>query len=200
MVSRWQCCTDKGLLMWVLSCKLQLVRVFIIISVSDKYGSRQCGPPNKTTCRTIRIDLFNAKKGKSINGSINKKYLEYLVCFLWVICHSVTFMILVSIIQYSCMSAAFEEQRKHNCSCKEHKIVLGRRNLRNDGVDCYWAVMAMSKQGYDCEWRGVSVFCVCVCLWWDTGYAFPYLSVWLWVATHVWLHNSMCRLPVWECV
>lgn len=71
-------------------------------------------------------------------------------------------MILVSIIQYSCMSAAFEEQRKHNCSCKAHKVVLGRRNLRNDGVDCYRAVMAMSKQGYDCEWRGVSVFCVCV--------------------------------------
>lgn len=36
---------------------------------------------------------------------------------------------------------------QHNYFCKAHKIVPGRRNLRNDGVDCCRAVMAMSKQG-----------------------------------------------------
>lgn len=53
------------------------------------------------------------------------------------------------------------------CFCKAHKIVLGRRNLWNDGVDCCRAVMVMSKQGQDSEWRGVSVLSVCVfvCLW-----------------------------------
>lgn len=52
--------------------------------------------------------------------------------------------------------------KKHYYFCKAHKIVQGRRNLRNDGVDCYRAVMVMSKQGKGCEWRGVSGVCVCV--------------------------------------
>lgn len=53
--------------------------------------------------------------------------------------------------------------KKHYYFCKAHKIVPGRRNLRNDGVDCYRAVMVMSKQGKGCEWWGVSGVCVCVC-------------------------------------
>ncbi len=43
---------------------------------------------------------------------------------------------------------------------------------------------------------GFVCVCVFVCLWWDTGYVFPYLSVWLWVATHVWLHIGTCGLPL----
>lgn len=128
------------------------------------------------------------------------------MCLLWASVLSLSFTILVSVIYYCLFDSCLERaEKKHKRFYKAHKIVLGRRNLWNGGVDCCRAVMVMSKQGQDSEWRGVSVFCVCVfvCLRWDAGYVLPYLSVWLWVATHVWLYIGTCGLPLsspCECV
>lgn len=72
---------------------------------------------------------------------------------------------------------------------------MGHRNLWNDGVDGCRAVMVMSKQGQDSEWRGVPV-CLYVCVCGETPVmCFPIcLSAWMWVAVHVQLHISELRL------